>query len=79
VAQQTADPVVQQTVAASLDARSTFEATLIREGSIMSILSVNFARTSDRLDSILEVCAPEAAAPLNGNFSTDHMYHKHER
>jgi hypothetical protein len=29
----------------------------------MSILSVNFAQTSDKLDSILEVCALEAALP----------------
>lgn len=53
----------QPTVAVNIDAAQTSDVILIKAVAIMSILSVNFARTSDKLDSILEVCAPEAAVP----------------
>lgn len=55
--------MVQQTIATSLNAAYASDARLTRAAVNMSILSTNFARRSDKLDSILEVCALEAAAP----------------
>ena len=55
--------MVQQTIPTSLNAAHASDARLTRAAVNMSILSTNFARRSDKLDSILEVCALEAAAP----------------